>query len=407
MASDVTIGRVDADEYADFRRVFTQTFGYSMSEEDLARIRPWQELDRAVAARVDGRIVGTSGAYSFDLSMPGADTARCAGVTVVSVRADQRRRGVLTSMMRQLFDDADERGEPFAALWASEAPIYGRFGFGPAAPGIHLEIERANARLREPVATAEVELVDRATAAERFPPIYEAARRRRPGMLGFADTWWERLLEDDPNHRDGAGEKRYALLADRGFAIYRLKEGSWDGGLPDATVHVQELIANDAEATAIMWQFVIDTDLSATTRAGRRPADDPLPLLLQDAGRAKVNADWPLYVALVDLPTALASRGYGVDDTLTLRVHDRFRGSNDGTWRLSTNDGKAVCEAADGAAEADVELDADVLGALILGGQRATRYAAAGRLTTTDPGGPARLDRLFATDVAPWTGVMF
>ena len=405
MASDVTIGRVDADEYADFRRVFTQTFGFSMSDEDLARIRPWQELDRAVAARVDGQIVGTSGAYSFDLSMPGADPARCCGVTVVSVRADQRRRGVLTRMMSQLFDDADERGEPFAALWASEAPIYGRFGFGPAAPAINLEIERAGARQRRPVDTGGVELVDRATAADRFPPIYDAARRQRPGMLGFADAWWERLLEDDPDHREGAGEKRYALLADRGFAIYRLKQGSWDGGLPDGTVHVQELIANDAQATATLWQFVIDTDLSATTRAGRRPPDDPLPLMLQDAGRAKVRADWPLYVALVDVPAALAARGYAVDDTLTLRVHDGFRGRNEGTWRLSVAEGKATCEAADG--DGDIELDAEVLGALVLGGQRVTRYAAAGRLEVHTPAAAARLDRLFATEVAPWTGVMF
>lgn len=405
MASDVTIGRIDADEYADFRRVFTQTFGYSMSEEDLARVRPWQELDRVVAARVDGQIVGTSGAYSFDLSMPGADPASCSGVTVVSVRADQRRRGVLTRMMRQLFDDAEDRGEPFAALWASEAPIYGRFGFGPAAPAINLEIERAGARLRHPVESGGVELVDRATAAERFPPIYEAARRRRPGMLGFADTWWERLLDDDPNQRDGAGEKRYALLADRGFALYRLKSGSWDGGLPDATVHVQKLIANDPETTAILWQFVIDTDLSAVTRAGRRPADDPLPLLLHDAGRAKVTADWPLYLALVDVPAALTSRGYAIGDTLTLRVHDRFRDRNDGTWRLHVADGKASCDAADG--DPDIELDADVLGALVLGGQRATRYVAAGRLEAHTPDAATRFDRLFATDVAPWTGVMF
>lgn len=404
MSNDVEIGRIDAEEYGDFRRVFLQTFGYSMSEEQLTRIRPWQELDRAVAARSDGRIVGTSGAYTFDLAMPWADPAPCAGVTVVSVRADHRRRGVLTRMMRQLFDDAEQRAEPFAALWASEAPIYGRYGFGPAAPTIAIEVERAHGRLRTPVDVSTVELVDAETAGKRLPAIYEVARRERPGMLGFADSWWERLLDDDPAHRDGAGEKRYAVLGDRGFAIYRLKEDWGDTG-PNGTARVQELVALDPDATASLWQFVIDTDLSARTRAIRRPADDPMPLLLHDEGRAKVTADMPLYVCLLDLPAALAARRYHRDDTLTLRVRDAFLPRNDGTWRLSVTDGVAVCEPSTG--DADLELPSDVLAALSLGGQRATRYAAAGRLQQHTADAAVRFDRLFATDVAAWTGVMF
>lgn len=404
MASDVTIGRVDADDFAEFRRVFAQIFGFSMSEDDLERIRPWVELDRAVAARADGEIVGTSGAYTFALSLPWADPAPCAGVTVVSVRADHRRRGVLTRMMRQLFDDAEERGEPFAALWASEAPIYGRFGFGPAAPTIGIEVERAHGRLHRAADVADVHLVDATTAAEQLPAIYDAARAARPGMLGLPDVWWQRLLDDEPGQRDGAGELRCALIEGRGYATYRLKQ-DWSGGVPGGTVHVRDLIALDPDAAASLWQFVIDTDLAGRVKAIRRPADDVLPLLLHDQGRAAQTADWPLWVAPVDLPVALASRGYAVDDTLTLRVHDRFRARNDGTWRLATSDGKAACEPSD--AQPDLEMDADVLGALVLGGQRATRYAAAGRLVAATADAPARLDRLFATDVAPWTGVMF
>lgn len=403
MASNVTIGRVSAEEYADFRRVFAQVFGHSVSDEEAAQVRPWTELDRLVAARSDGRVVGTSGAYTFRMALPHADPVGCAGVTIVSVRADHRRRGVLTRMMRQLFDDAAERGEPYAALWASEAPIYGRFGFGPAAPTVGLEVPRA-ATLRTAVDVGGVRLVDAATAKATFPGIYDTVQGARPGMLAISDGWWERQLDDPPGARDGAGEKRFALLDGRAFAIYRLK-GDWADGLPNGTVQLFELHALDPEAHAIMWRFLLDTDLAGRVAAHRWDPVDPLPLLLDNEGLAKRRVDWPLMVALVDVPSALAARGYAVDDTLVLRVHDPFQPSNAGTWRLHVSDGQGACERADGTA--DLELSADVLAALCLGGQRATHYLAAGRVQQHTPGAAARFDRLFAGDVAPWHHVMF
>ena len=35
-------------------------------------------------------------------------------------------------MMTHQLEQVAERGEPLAALWASESLIYGRFGYGPA-----------------------------------------------------------------------------------------------------------------------------------------------------------------------------------------------------------------------------------------------------------------------------------
>ena len=51
-------------------------------------------------------------------------------MTVVGVLPTHRRRGVLTEMMRTQLEDVRERGEPIAALWASEEVIYRRFGYG-------------------------------------------------------------------------------------------------------------------------------------------------------------------------------------------------------------------------------------------------------------------------------------
>ncbi len=67
--------------------------------------------------------VGSTGAYSFQLCVPGA-LAAAAGVTWVSVLPTHRRRGIMGSLMRRQLDDIHDRGEPIAVLWASEAGIY-------------------------------------------------------------------------------------------------------------------------------------------------------------------------------------------------------------------------------------------------------------------------------------------
>jgi predicted acetyltransferase len=403
-ADDVVLGPVAEDELAGWIAAFDLTFGITAPDGALERLRRVIEPDRLVAARRGGTVVGTAGAYSFELALPGAEPAPCAGVTLVSVRADHRRRGVLRRMMAELLDQAATRGEPFAALWASEHPIYGRFGFGPAVPNTRLEIDRGHARFRVPAPVEAVELVDAEAAAARFPGIYATARQHRPVLFGRSPSWWDRDLGDPVERRGGAGEKRYALLGDRGYAIHRLRP-AWEAGVPSGTVEVQELVALDAEATAALWRFVVDTDLSARTVAGRRPADDPLPAMLDDPARARPQADGPLYLRLVDVPAALTARRYPVDGQVTLELHDAFRPANQGRWRLRIVDGLATCEPS--AAAPELELDAEALASVALGGVRVSTLAAAGRLTVHDAVAVGRADRLLATEAAPWHGFMF
>jgi predicted acetyltransferase len=404
----VVIDRVDAESYPAFHGAFDEVFGQSSTDDMVERARRTAEYDRFVAARRAGKVVGTAGAFSFDISLPWAPAAGCAGVTMVSVRADHRRRGLLTRMMADLLDDAEQRGEPFAALWASEGPIYGRYGFGPAIPTAAIRIERDHAHFRPGTDVGEVELVDAQEAARRFPAIHDAARRHRHGTMSRNDAWWARELRDPPERRDGAGAKRFAIMCDgddeRGYAIHRLRP-RWDGGVPCGTVEVQELVATDAGAHRALWRFVIDTDLTAVTTAGSLPVDDPIGVLLEDPVRNPRSLGWPVYLRLVDVPAAMMSRGYRADDTLTLRVHDHFRPRNDGTWRLAVADGVASCQAVEG--PADLELDATSLATVALGGVRVTSLAAAGAVTASTPEAVSRLERLLATDVAPWHGSMF
>src|SRR4051812_22166286 len=194
-----------------------QYFGASVEEDRMQRWADQLGLDRMQAALSNGEIVGGAAAFTFNMTVPGGDVPT-AGVTVVGVYPTHRRRGVLRSLMRAQLDDAHERGEPLAALWASEETIYGRFGYGLAAfcGEINLAHEyTAFAQQFEPAGT--VRFLEPAEALEAIAPVFERIRLDYPGMFSRNRLWWEdREIKDSEERREGAGPKRWVAYEQDG-----------------------------------------------------------------------------------------------------------------------------------------------------------------------------------------------
>src|SRR5918995_1908676 len=152
-----------------------------IEEEDWERERQALPASRALAAFDGPKPVALAGAYKFDLTIPGGELP-CAGVTWVGVIPTHRRRGILRDLMRRQLEDVAGWGEPIAALWASEAAIYGRFGYGQAAFGARAKSDRTRFALRQE-ARGSVRLVDADEALQLFRPVYERFRATRAGML--------------------------------------------------------------------------------------------------------------------------------------------------------------------------------------------------------------------------------
>ncbi|NOX28608.1 MAG: GNAT family N-acetyltransferase, partial [Actinobacteria bacterium] len=83
-----------------------------------------------LAAWEGSRCVGNVAALHLDTSVPGGARLPTAGVSEVGILPTHTRRGLLTAMMNRLLSEARSAGTILASLRASEAPIYGRFGFG-------------------------------------------------------------------------------------------------------------------------------------------------------------------------------------------------------------------------------------------------------------------------------------
>jgi predicted acetyltransferase len=398
--------RVRSGEELDFARTVMRNFHEDATEEALGRWLPvlTDEGFRAWAIHDAGEVVGTYGVYTTTVSVPGGARLPAAGVTTVGVSQTHRRRGLLRAMMDAGLDEAVERGEPVALLWASESAIYPRFGFGTAAPGVVHRIDRG-VTFRDPVDHRLVRPASVADARDRWPAIFERLRDQRGGCVTRSDAEWDLgMIQDPPDERGGATGRRLAHVPDRGYVAYRVRPDTEPTLLPAGEVRVQELVATDPEAEAALWQHVCDVDLTARVVAWMRPPDDAITELLADPLRARTAVGAPLYARLLDVSAAYEARAYEVEDELVIGIEDATRDQS-GTYRLATHPEGGVMRPTD--AEPQLTMPVEVAGSLWLGGMRATHLRAARRLQEHEPGAAARLDRALAVERLPWTPFEF
>jgi predicted acetyltransferase len=393
----------DQDEYNRAIGAIGQYFNPPPSEELLERFVRNLPHERMLAAFDDSAIVGGAGAFPFELSVPGGSLP-CAGVTAVGVHPTHRRRGILRAMMVAQLRDVHERGEPIAALWASEETIYGRFGYGIASWAGEVKIAHEWDAFAEPLEPGgTVRFVTPEEARELFPPAFEAVRRERPGMPSRSETWWDdRQLRMEEHEADAP--RRFVVLEldgePLGYAIYRT-HFAFDGGSATSRLVVREAIGATPEAMAAIWRFLLDVDWMAVVEASFVPPDHPLFLLLAAPRRARYRMGDGLWVRLVDVPAALSGRAYGDGAPLVLEVRDAVCEWNDGRWRL---DGGA-CERTD--AEPDLALDVAALGSAYLGAVSFAQLREALRVEELREGALARADALFAWRPLPWCVEIF
>ena len=403
---DLELRPITEEEFSTWSRGLERAFGFHGDEEGEAAWRSVTELDRTLAALTGGDIVGTAGAFSFDMAVPGGATLPAAGVTAVSVRSTHRRRGVLRQMMARQLADVAERGEPIAVLTASEAVIYGRFGYGLATQywGWKLRTEGTTLAQRSRAEGA-VRLVEKDEAATLLPGIRERVWRRHPGEMGWSQTWWDRWFKDLKNDREGASALWFAVHTSAagdadGYVAWRSKPG-WDGALPNGELRIQHLYGVDEEVEAALWEHLLQVDLVRTITGWGRPVEEPLRWRLADARRLQVNhVGDHLWVRILDVERALSARELGADDRLVIEVVDDFRSATAGTYAVEPGS----CRRTDAAA--DLSIHVRDLSAMYLGGVSATTLARAGRLDG-DPAALQRADRLFASSATPWCATDF
>jgi len=391
-----------------FIAAMEHAFGFTIEGKKRKKFMKGLELDRMVAAFDGDQLIGSGGAFTFDLTVPGG-TVACGGTTVIAVLPTHRRRGALTSMMRFHLDEVAGHGEPVAALWASETVIYGRFGYGAATEFRRTKIERSRLSFAgEPLGPGTVRILDKTSARALLPPLYERIRPHRPGFLSRNDQRWHSAHFRDPSEwRDGGTARRFALYEEDGeplgYVAYRQHE-NWDGGLPSNRISVGPMHALTPAAEEGLWRFLAGIDLVKTIDAWNTDPDTVLTRVVAEPRRIEQTLSDGMWVRILDVPAALEARRYRIEGRLVLELSDPFRGSAAGTFALDGGPDGATCAPVSEAA--DLRMDVRQLGAAYLGGVPFSSLERAG-LVEGDPEALRRADLMFGWDRQPWSPEVF
>ena len=399
--------------FSEFHRAISRGF----QEEPHAELK---DLDRKIfdkkrmfGFKVGRRWVATCGDFARRLTVPGGAAVPTAAVTVVTVQAPYRRRGLLRKMMVHQLEQIAERGEPLAALWASESLIYGRFGYGPASSrGVLSGTNRRLGYLPGVRTSGSVDEVSRKQFLAVARGLHESMRPERPGTMARDDDVWEFALFDKPFARGGASEMRYVVHYDKagdadGFATYRFKSKFEEE--PAGEVRVKEVWAEEATTYATIWRYLLDLDLARTFKLWSSPLDEPLRHLVTDARAVETSVTDNLYLRVIDVEAALRARRYAAGVDLVLEVDDPILPANSGRYHLVTDghpDG-STAEVTRVESKPDVSMGVLELGTVYLGGVALSQLHRAGRVVEHTAGAAAAASTAFGWHRAPYCPDMF
>jgi predicted acetyltransferase len=357
---------------------------------------------RSLIAEDGGRVVAHAGAYTRELTVPGA-VVPAAHVTMVGVAPTHRRRGLLTrAMQRQLREIRDAGTEPIAVLWASEGRIYPRFGYGQASQVFRLRFDTREVRINPGPAVGRLRAGPPDAIQVELAKVYDQLRADRPGWSSRDERWWRYVLADPPSRRHGDTERRAVVhegpAGVDGYALWRVK-GSWEDGGPNGAVTVNAVVAGTPEAYRALWGFLLAIDLTRSVSYWSAPVDDPLLHLVNEPRRLSPTLADSLWVRVVDVPAALAARRYAVPVDVVLDVTDALLPENQGRWHLVGGVDEASCVPTE--AEPDLACDVVDVAAAYLGGITVAALAGAGRVRELRPGTLGPVSAAFGWHRAP------
>jgi predicted acetyltransferase len=346
--------------------------------------------------------VATFATLRKDLNIGYGRRLRAHLVTAVTVRGTHRRRGLLRRMMTEDLAASKAGGLAVAALTASEASIYGRFGFGVATFERSVKVDTGpRFRLRH-AAAGTVEIADRKVLLELAPQVFERVHRVTPGSIMRQEAYRQR--SSGSFGRDGGEDEaiKCALRYDAagtvdGYVSYRF--AGWD--TKPYTVDLVDLVAATHDAYLELWQFLGSIDLIERISWQDAPVDDPLPWALDDP-RCVESSDHRdmLWLRILDAATALRARRYSADGSLVLSVADGL-GFAAGTFLLEVRGGEAAVSAAPAGAAPELTLDVAQLASIYLGAVCPVTLAAAGKITEHAAGAALKARLMFAVERAP------
>lgn len=391
---------ISAEELPEMARVSSIGFGETADWFEREKEFASTALDRTWIGFDGDDMVATSRNFPFEITVPGGQTLHAAGVSAVTVLPTHRRQGLLRSMMTRMLDDAVERGEPISMLTASEATIYGRFGYGVSHRALSMRIDKSELEFAHARPPGRIRLIDVQEAGKVEPEVFERVRLVYPGAVSRPPEWWCHYYDPAHGTRFDAIYESPSGAVD-GYVTYSIRD-KWGMNGAEHVLTVRELVGCSREAQHALWHFVGEVDLIRTILARGVELDTPLPWLLTSIRAARTESIYDsLWSRVLDVPATLGARTYSAPGRIVLAIDDPVRRGQaaDGTFSVDGGPDGAAVTRVDGAA--DLSCNVNVLSAAWLGGVRWSQLAAAGHVHEHTDGALATADAMFASTPLP------
>ena len=381
----VEIRTLDPDDLDQLADLGAHSFGGPRPEMVLEQ-RPIPP-EEAVAAYDGDRLVGHVAAHRFRQWF-GGRAVPCGGVAGVMVMPDQRGSGLAARMMAAMTEAMRERGDVVSALYPTTASLYRSVGYEVAGWWGRRAVDVAE--LAPPAGDVTWRRVE--AGAPEVAAVYERCARGRDGWVVPTAPWWVSWAVglDRGTNWVWIGDRESTdtrMPVSEPVAVVAYGHAKGERRLNDLDAHLVAGIDGPALAEALAFLG------SNGTTADRLRTTLPGPVLARhvaQASRLPTLEDWPWMLRLIDLPGAIAARGWpaGLALEVTLRVSAPARVPDDpaaGDWTLRVAGGGATCEPAPSGESGAVEVAVGDLAALYSGHLDPAALVDEGRLRGATP----------------------
>lgn len=399
----------DAGEMDAFQHVAVRSL--MVAPEAVAAIRP----EWTLCAFENGKLATSYAWWPLKMRFNGG-MLPTAGVTFVGTNPVCRRKGYLRSVIARHFERMHEEGkQPVAALHASRASIYQRYGYAVVSWQNSYCFEPRHLAFREKPAASRGRLCEpgKEPAMEALKDVYQQFCRDRTGYIHRGKATWEMGVMA-PAPKNGA---LFTIVYEEGdtplgYVIYTARADKSSEKRLMHQVEIRDFAWLTPRACRSLWEHTAGMDLAAEIRWMRVPPDDPLPYLVREPADLNIRTRDGVLARIVDVGGTLARRRYFAEGRIRFEVDDALCPWNRGCWELETfMDSDAENPAAErfcrGEARPsnrapDVTLSVDTLAMLVFGQIDATSAADMGRLAVHKPDRLAAWNRLLRTRHKPF-----
>lgn len=279
----------------------------------------------------------------------------CAGITLVGVSPEWRRKGAATALMAETVRELYEQKYPISSLFAASESLYRKSGYERALVKYIYETEPRNIGVKD----RECEMVPaKRGATKQFRDAYRKRALQVNGNLDRHETLWQ--WRHNPPDRS---VHRYLVKRAgkvEGYIVY-VQDRKGD----ETSIWVKDLcVLSRAAGRRILTFFADHSTMVRKVRWAGGPNDALLELLQENSFR--ILHYFPAMLRIVSVPLALRAKGYpaGVEAEIHFRITDDLITRNNGGFILRVSGGRATVKRG---GKCNIRLDVKALAQLYTG----------------------------------------